>query len=132
MAKIDHVYLDAIPRALEQRTLYVCLEYEVVVHLCMCGCNTKVVTPLGPAEWALTCEGDVVSLWPSVGNGALPCRSHYLITRSEIRWLPPQTVSEYQRAFAHDARDLRAHLDRRAPWWSGPLAWFHNLFRTRH
>ena len=81
------VFTKAIPAVPDPKTLYVSLEYRTAVHLCACGCGSKVVTPLGPNDWVLTFDG-TVSLRPSVGNGQQGCRSHYYIRHDRIEWLP--------------------------------------------
>ena len=47
------------------------------------------VTTLHPARFALTYDGETVSLHPSVGNSGLACRSHYFIDHNVIRWCKP-------------------------------------------
>ncbi|WP_225753165.1 DUF6527 family protein [Actinotalea sp. Marseille-Q4924] len=117
MRTITHVLVDSVPKVLAPHTLYVCPGYDLVVHLCLCGCATKVVTPLGPAEWSVRLEDDTISLTPSIGNGALACRSHYWITRSRVRWLPQITARQHAVAAARDDRDMAAHLARERVWW---------------
>ena len=75
-----------IPKQLSPGILYVTERYSVAAHLCACGCGNKVVTPLGPVEWSLSENGDLPSLWPSIGNWQLPCRSHYIISHGQINW----------------------------------------------
>jgi hypothetical protein len=83
---MQHQFVQYIPESLEPDTLYVSLEYNIAVHKCACGCGVDVVTPLSPAEWALTYDGDSVSLWPSIGNWSFPCKSHYVIKHGQVRW----------------------------------------------
>jgi hypothetical protein len=75
-----------IPKELAPGILYVSEEFQVAVHLCACGCGNKVTTPLGPAEWAFKEKGGLPSLFPSIGNWQLPCRTHYVISKGRIRW----------------------------------------------
>ena len=75
-----------VPKQLAPGILYVSERYSVAAHLCACGCGNKVVTPLGPAEWSFTERMGQASLWPSVGNWQLPCRSHYIIGNGNIHW----------------------------------------------
>lgn len=113
---IEHWFVTAIPATLRPGALYISREYEVAVHLCLCGCRAKVVTSLGPAEWSLTVGDGAVTLSPSVGNGAMGCRSHYEITDSTVQRLPPVTDTAQQRAVERDARDLQIHLRRESRW----------------
>jgi len=86
LTKIDLKRVYYIPKTLEPGFLYVSEEFGAAVHLCACGCGTKVSTPLGPTEWTLEETREGPSLKPSVGNWQLPCRSHYWISRGEIFW----------------------------------------------
>ena len=71
---------------MEEAVVYVSIRYRSVIHLCVCGCGSEVVTPLGPTDWRFTFDGVSVSLDPSVGNWSLPCRSHYIIRRNKALW----------------------------------------------
>ena len=99
------VFTKSIPATPEPQTLYVSLEYRTAVHLCACGCGTKVVTPFGPDDWTLMFDG-TVSLRPSVGNGQQPCRSHYYIRHDQIEWLPRISARATDAALT---RDRAAH-----------------------
>lgn len=83
----EAVFSAVIPRQLESGVLYVSMERSTAIHLCMCGCGAEVVTPFGRGSWRICFDGDTVSLTPSVGNGALPCRTHYFIRENRIEWL---------------------------------------------
>ncbi len=75
-----------VPKTLELGVLYVAEEFDIAVHLCACGCGSKVTTPLSPVEWKVTEKNGLPTLHPSVGNWQLPCRSHYLITAGKTQW----------------------------------------------
>lgn len=83
---VTHEYVEYIPENLQSGILYISLKYKTASHLCCCGCGNKVVTPLNSAKWDLTDHGKSVSLFPSVGNWSFPCKSHYWITRGQIKW----------------------------------------------
>ena len=93
--KYNHTFVDSIPISLQKGVIYVCIKHKNVAHLCACGCNHRIDTPLDPEEWKLTYDGEKISLWPSIGNWDVPCRSHYFITRDKAipvvkkrkRWL---------------------------------------------
>lgn len=120
------IFTKSIPAVPEAETLYVSMEYQTAVHLCACGCGTKVVTPLGPHDWVLTFDG-TVTLRPSVGNGQQPCRSHYCIRQDRIDWLPEISNAATNAALA---RDRAAHNQApeastiRMPWWRRAWNWF--------
>jgi len=79
-------FVDYVPEQLEQCVIYIAIEYGAVMHLCLDGCGERISTPLSPAQWALTFDGETISLWPSVGNWDLPCGSHYVIRNSRVIW----------------------------------------------
>ena len=87
---------------LEPATLYVSEKYSTAVHLCPCGCETPIVTPLNlhgvDIGWDISIErrhrldGSVYvanfSLHPSILNSALECCSHYFIRYGRFQLLP--------------------------------------------
>jgi hypothetical protein len=109
-------FVVSFPKELEPGVLYVSAQFATSAHLCACGCNREVVTPLSPSQWTVVFDG-AVSVRPSIGNWTLPCRSHYVIDRGAVRW---------ERCFTrHEARSNResdhALLDEiqasRQGWW---------------
>lgn len=83
-----------MPQILEAGILYVSEEYEIAMHLCPCGCGSKVSTPLGPTDWTFRNGRRGPSLYPSVGNWQKPCQSHYWIRNGEIIWAPKWTQEQ--------------------------------------
>lgn len=83
---MTHQFVEAIPERPESGTLYVSIEYGTAVHLCCCGCQREVITPITPTDWTLSFDGITVSLSPSIGNWSFECRSHYFITKNRVRW----------------------------------------------
>jgi hypothetical protein len=107
MTSIALCKLKYIPKVLEPGVLYVSEEFNTAAHLCLCGCGTKVVTPLGPAKWKFTEDAGRPSLWPSIGNWQLPCKSHYVIRRGQVSWADQWTEEEIEAG----RRRERAALD---------------------
>ena len=95
---IDLELVDYIPAELSEGKLYVSLEFRTTAHLCGCGCGTKVVLKLGPKHWSVILDGETVSMYPSVGNWQLPCRSHYWIRNGRIlqagKWSEAKVLRE--------------------------------------
>ncbi len=87
--EVTPIYLEYIPRELEEGKIYISKEYGVAIHLCACGCVEKTVTPLGKGGWTLTENEDKITLRPSIGNwtGENPYHAHYYITDNKIQWL---------------------------------------------
>jgi hypothetical protein len=117
LCKLEPAFVTYVPGDLEQGTLYVSMEYSTAVHLCACGCRTKTVTPLATDGWTLKFDS-TVTLRPSIGNGQSPCRSHYLITRDAIEWLPAIGVAATRRAVARDQEAAAAVRRPRGTWWA--------------
>ncbi len=88
------------------------MNYATAAHQCCCGCGNDVITPITPTDWSLIFDRESISLSPSIGSWALPCRSHYFIDRGRVIEAPPW--SERQVA-AERARDRRAKADYYAP-----------------
>ena len=84
MMIMKHKFVENMPEKLDESVLYVSIPFETVIHLCACGCKNEVVTPLSPAEWSVTFDGETISLHPSIGNWSLDCRSHYWIRKNNI------------------------------------------------
>ncbi|MBK8484750.1 MAG: hypothetical protein IPL31_10520 [Saprospiraceae bacterium] len=86
MTRINLLKVKYLPTILEPGVLYVSEEFEVAGHLCPCGCDNKIITPLGPTDWTFTAFNNKPTLYPSIGNWQIPCRSHYWISKGEIKW----------------------------------------------
>lgn len=85
--RVTPIFVDVIPAELEPAKLYISIEYGAVLHLCCCGCGRKVSTPLSPAQWRITYDGQAVSLHPSVESDGFPCESHYVIRNNRVDWV---------------------------------------------
>ncbi|MGI5238789.1 DUF6527 family protein [Dactylosporangium sp. CA-139066] len=98
-------FVESFPSPLQPGVLYVSVPYSTAAHLCCCGCGNEVVTPLSRSQWVLTLDGRV-SLRPSIGNWALPCRSHYIIERGQVQWARTFTESQIRTNREDDRRLL--------------------------
>lgn len=107
--ELEPIFVEYIPKAPEIGKLYISERFGTAVHICACGwCGEKVVTPLSPVEWRVSKEGAFISLYPSIGNWNLPCRSHYWIRRNKISWASSLTDAQI-RAVQH--KDLQDKYD---------------------
>jgi hypothetical protein len=88
-AAVGHEFVDVIPDRLRDGVVYVSIGCATALHLCCCGCGLEVVTPLSPADWSVSFDGETISLRPSIGNWRFPCRSHYWIERDRVLWTSP-------------------------------------------
>lgn len=117
--RVTHVvptFVASFPKQLDSGTLYVSTKFSTAAHLCACGCEREVITPLSKSQWVLTFDGSV-SLWPSIGNWALPCQSHYVIDHGMIRWARAFTRDEIRRNREADDRIMDTV---RGGWWRRP------------
>lgn len=80
------VFVDVVPKCLEDGRIYISLKYRTVIHKCACGCGSEINTPLHPTGWAFEYNGLTVSLRPSVGNWSEECQSHYWIENNKVYW----------------------------------------------
>lgn len=121
-----------MPKGLEPGVLYLSEEFETAAHLCACGCGAKVRTPISPTEWAITEQFGGPSLWPSIGNWQLPCRSHYVIDSGEVNWAPAWSEAQVRSGRAGEQRRREAHfaqLERgRQGWLKRCIVWVKKKF----
>jgi hypothetical protein len=120
-----------MPTELRPGVLYVSEEFDIAMHLCACGCGSKVKTPLGPTEWSVEETKSGPSLRPSIGNWQQACQSHYWINLGEVVWAKKWTPEEIAAGCRHEEERRRAYygaLDRRR---GGVLQRFWYWFRGR-
>lgn len=86
MTTLQLMHVEFLPSDLEEGILYVSKKYCVAGHLCPCGCRSKIITLLGRNEWKYTEKKGLPTLYPSIGNWQLPCRSHYWIVNGTVDW----------------------------------------------
>lgn len=90
-------FVDAFPASMLPGVLYISIAFNTAGHRCACGCGHEVISPLSPAQWAFTYNGQDVSLWPSIGNWDLPCQSHYIVEHGRIRWSRKFSAAQVER-----------------------------------
>ena len=83
----QHKFVDFVPEKLDKHTLYVCINYNTINHICPCGCGEEIVSPLSPDGWILHYNGRNITISPSVGNWSYKCQSHYWIRNNKIIWV---------------------------------------------
>ena len=80
------IWVEDMPETMEGGKIYLSIKHRLTEHLCACGCRAEVSLPLGRNDWKIEYDGETVSIWPSVGNWQLPCKSHYIIRENKTRW----------------------------------------------
>lgn len=110
--KIKLLHVEYLPKELESGILYVSKEFGVAGHLCPCDCGSKIITPLGRTEWEFSESNGEATLYPSIGNWQLPCRSHYWIRKGKIKW--SYSWSDERIAKGHEAGEKKRkdHYDK--------------------
>ena len=127
--RLSHVFVDEIPANLEEGIFYVSIEFRTTMHLCACGCGNSVVLPLRPAAWALTYNGNSISMSPSIGNWSFDCKSHYWIRDGRVvwaeAWSDKQVQAGRQRTLVERGaiRATGAKPDEAGPRWGRLRAW---------
>lgn len=138
MSKMTSLTLKRVhymPKELALGILYVSEEFDVAGHLCACGCGNKVMTPLGPTEWSFTDTPSGPSLWPSIGNWQVPCKSHYWIAGGRIVWSDTWSPEQVERGRRMEEDHRREYYESRMPneevagarikrWLDRVLSWF--------
>jgi hypothetical protein len=125
MHSIAPEFVDSFPAHMNLGVLYVSIRYRTCGHLCCCGCCQEVVTPLSPAQWSLTYDGEAISLRPSVGNWALACQSHYWIRENQVLWARRFSAAEVSDNRVADLRALAEQVpETRKPQSRSASAWF--------
>lgn len=112
---IKHEFVKFMPEHLEPGILYISLQYKTMVHLCCCGCESKVVTPLSPTGWEMTFNGKAVSVYPSIGNWNLECQSHYWMSNGRVEWAETWSRERIDAVFARDRSAKREYYGEDVP-----------------
>ena len=71
------------------------------------------MTPIKPAKWNLTYNGETISLSPSIGRWQLPCKSHYWIRNDHVEWSTGWTDEQIEGGRRRDEKDLRTYYTER-------------------
>ena len=117
-------YVEFIPKNLEEGTLYISKQFSTASHLCCCGCETKIVTPLRETEYSLTERNGRVSLRPSIGNWNYPCQSHYWIRDNRVIWARRMSKEAIRKGRMLDDKLREAHFKNKSqPWWHRALVY---------
>ena len=122
MSRVDEIeplFVGEIPQELAPGKLYISIAYGTATHLCCCGCGNEVVTPIHPTRWAVTFDGETVSLNPSVGSWSLRCQSHYVIKKNRVRWAERWSADKIEAGRARERRQAEAHFSRDG--WDTPV-----------
>jgi hypothetical protein len=112
MERIKLLKVHYLPKELEEGFLYVSIEFGVAGHLCPCGCKNKIITPLDSTEWTFKEVNNKPTLFPSIGNWQLPCKSHYWITDGVIEWSYQWSNKQIKEGRKAEDKKRKSHYDR--------------------
>lgn len=98
-------FVHRIPPQIEEGVLYICLDCDVIIHKCACGCGERVILPLAPDHWQLYYDGEV-TISPSIGNYQYECKSHYFIRNSKIVWLDSEAKNKIHKKKKHKKKKI--------------------------
>ena len=136
MTNIKLLKVRYIPKTLEPGVLYVSEEFGAALHLCACGCGSKVSTPIGPTDWTIKHTPSGPTLVPSVGSWQLPCKSHYWIREGRIDWYGAWTPEQIEAGRQAEQQRHHAYFEDRARQRGGVLQrfyrWIRSLFDQKH
>ena len=107
--QITPIFVEEIPEKIQEGNLYLCMQYNALIHKCACGCGEIISTPLDRKQgWIMQYDGEEVTLSPSIGNGAYKCGSHYFIRGNKVIWLQKMSriEAELVKEKKTDFRDL--------------------------
>jgi len=108
--RLAHKFVTSIPRTIEDGVIYISMEYATAIHKCCCGCGNAVVTPFSPTDWKLAFDGETISLYPSLGNWNLKCRSHYWIKNNVVEWAETWNKEQTDAARKNEKRDKKQYF----------------------
>lgn len=111
MERIKLLKVHYLPNELEEGLLYVSEEFGVAGHLCPCGCKNKIITPLDKTEWSFKEIMNKPTLYPSIGNWQLPCKSHYWIIEGTIEWSYPWSEEQIIEGREAEEEKRKAYYD---------------------
>jgi hypothetical protein len=111
MNRLKLLRVEFMPMTLEEGILYFSKKYSVAAHLCPCGCGNKIITPVGRNEWSYREKKGRPSLYPSIGNWQLPCRSHYWIIDGRVEWSYDWTEEEIADGAAREEDRRKTYYD---------------------
>lgn len=106
-----HEFVEYIPDDLKDGVIYVSTKFGTVVHKCCCGCGNEVVTPLSPTDWQVTFDGESISLYPSIGNWSLDCKSHYWIKNNKVKWSYQWSEDEINAGRYYDSLEKKKYYN---------------------
>lgn len=122
-------FVEFIPETLRSGVLYVSNEHHTASHLCCCGCGQRVVTPLKPGGWRHTTRHGHSTLYPSIGNWSLPCRSHYWIRDGAVIWAGAWTDEEIDEGRMNDRAARKRQFEAPPTVWQRIQSFFGNWFK---
>ncbi len=106
---MKHEFVEFLPENLEEKVIYVSVNFGTVAHKCCCGCGNEVYTPLSPTDWKLTFDGESIKLFPAVGNWNFDCKYHYWIRNNQVKWADEWTDEKIREGRFRDQENKKKY-----------------------
>ncbi len=111
--KLSHKFVKSVPEILEDGVIYISIEFATAIRKCCCGCGAEVVTPFSPTDWQLIFDGDTISLYPSIGNWNLKCRSHYWIANNTVEWASKWSKRQIEAGRKNESKAKKKYYEKK-------------------
>lgn len=113
--KFGYRQVERIPQNLDPGVIYHSEEFELASLLCACGCGHKIVL-LVPDSHQVWAEGGTATVHPSIGVFDGACKSHYVIRKGEVQWLPAFSGAQADVIMQRQIARHVAHDAKKATW----------------
>ena len=82
---------------------------------CACGCGHRVML-LVPDSHQVSQHDGFATVRPSISVCDAPCKSHYIISRGGVEWLPAFSAAQASSVMRSQIARHVVHDERRRPW----------------
>jgi hypothetical protein len=107
--------VERLPKQIDQGVLYHSKEFEVAAVSCACGCGHRVML-LVPDSHQVSELAGLATVRPSISVCDAPCKSHYVISRGEVEWLPAFSAAQASSVMRNQIARHVVHDERQRPW----------------
>jgi hypothetical protein len=111
----EYKQVERIPQHLDPGVIYHSEDFELASLLCACGCGHKIVL-LVPDSHQVYGENGMATVHPSIGVFDGACKSHYVIRRGHVQWLPAFSGAQADVIMQRQIARHVAHDAKKATW----------------
>jgi hypothetical protein len=113
--RVTYQAVERLPKQIDQGVLYHSKEFEVAALSCACGCGHRVML-LVPDSHQVFEQNGLATVRPSISVCDAPCKSHYVISRGDVEWLPAFSAAQASSVMRNQIARHVVHDGRRRPW----------------